>query len=66
MNTNERFEYMAELFYKETGIMAPGKDAPAGFSCLSPEERNLAWGEWSEKFYSNLFTFYINGTVEEQ
>lgn len=53
MNTNERFEYMADKFYKETGIMAPGKD-----DCLMShtyDERAKKWSEWLELFYSGLF-----------
>jgi len=53
MNANERFEYMAAKFYKETGTMAPGKD-----DCLmshTDEERSTKWREWIEPFYSELF-----------
>lgn len=39
MDANERYEYMAEQFYKETGVIAPGKDAPAGFSSKTYKER---------------------------
>ena len=55
MNANERFEVMATLFYSETGIMAPGKDIPAGFNELDYEQRVEAWRVWAEKFYSKLF-----------
>lgn len=53
MDTNERFEYMAAKFYKETGIMAPGKD-----DCLMShdyDERIKKWSDWLEPFYSELF-----------
>ena len=59
MNANERFEVMASLFYKETGIMAPGKD-----DCLGThdtQQRLDAWGPWIEKFYSELFDRNFNG-----
>ena len=55
MNASERFEYMAELFYKQTGVIAPGKDAQAGFSVDSYEKRLEVWSEWTERFYSDLF-----------
>jgi len=53
MNSNERFEYMAAKFYKETGTMAPGKD-----DCLMShdyDERIKKWSEWSELFYAGMF-----------
>ena len=47
-NANELFEELAEQFYKETGYMAPGKDA--GYSeSRSYEERMNKWGEWNKK-----------------
>ena len=55
MNSNERFELMADKFYSETGMMAPGKDYPAGFGVADYDERVKAWREWAEKFYSDLF-----------
>jgi hypothetical protein len=59
MNANERFEYMAELFYKQTGVIAPGKDAPAGFNTDSDEKRREVWSEWAERFYSDLFASLV-------
>ena len=56
MDANERFEYMADRFYKETGYMAPGKDSPAYFGGVdSIEKRTEMWQEWVEHFYSTLF-----------
>ncbi|MCH7938515.1 MAG: hypothetical protein IID13_02075 [Candidatus Marinimicrobia bacterium] len=55
MDANERFEYMADKFYKDTGMMAPGKDSPAAFGVTDQKERMAAWSEWCEKFYSELF-----------
>ena len=59
MGANERFEYMAELFYKDTGCMAPGKDSPAGF--YTEEEQELAVVKWKvfvELFYRELFDMH--------
>lgn len=59
MNANERFEYMAGIFYKETGFMAPGKDSPAGF--YTEEEQELALVKWMafvELFYRELFEMH--------
>lgn len=56
MSANERYEYMAELFYKEKSMVAPGKD-----DCLmthTQEERVEAWGVWVEGFYSDLFVMH--------
>ena len=59
MNANERFEYMADLFYRQTGHMAPGKDSPAAFGVVDREEVQKAWAEWVENFYSDLFSQLI-------
>ena len=59
MNANERFEYIAGLFYKATGYMAPGKDSPAGF--YTEEDREIAavkWEEFVELFHSDLFELH--------
>jgi len=55
---NERFEYMAELFYKDTGIMAPGKDSPAAFGVTEAKERDAKWHEWVEEFYIGMFQLH--------
>ena len=60
MNANERFEYMAELFYRQTGFMAPGKDSPAGFGATDDGERLKVWKSWAEGFYSDLFAQLID------
>ena len=58
-SANEQFEYMAELFYKDTGFMAPGKDAPAGFYTEKErEEGREKWKEWAEEFYSKAFELH--------
>lgn len=58
MNSNERFEYMAELFYKETGLMAPGKDSPAAFGVTDMDERQREFTKWVEEFFSKLFDLH--------
>jgi len=58
MSANERFEYMAELFYKDTGMMAPGKDSSAAFGVTDGAKRNNKWKEWVEEFYSDLFDLH--------
>lgn len=43
----ERFERVAEVFYRETRIMAPGKDAPMDSDQPEPDERRRIYDEWS-------------------
>lgn len=47
MNANERFEKLAAEFYKDTGMLPPGKDDP--FTSRTREERTKAWEEWLNK-----------------
>ena len=56
MNANERFEYMAELFYREYAILAPGKDDP--LRLYQESERYRLWDEFKERFYSDLFELH--------
>lgn len=42
---NECFERIAEVFYRKTGHMRPGKDASPG-SGVSMDERQAAWDAW--------------------
>ena len=58
MNANERFEYMAELFYKATGNMAPGKDSCAALGVTDREQVEKEWREFTEVFYSRLFKLH--------
>jgi hypothetical protein len=58
MNGNDRFEYMAELFYKETGMMAPGKDSCADFGVVEHDKRYAEWKKWVEDFYAKLFLLH--------
>lgn len=45
---NECFERVAEVFYKDTGYLRPGKDC----RCNSEEERGEAWDEWVARHLS--------------
>ena len=47
MDANERYEKLASLFFSETGIIAPGKDAGAMGNHNTREERKLAWECWN-------------------
>jgi len=61
MKANERFEYMAGLFFKETGLTAPGKDNCAAFGCRSDEEMEETAKQWrlfAERFYTELFNLH--------
>lgn len=42
----ERFERLAEEFYRETRMMAPGKDSPAALGGPDYTERTARWCEW--------------------
>lgn len=42
----EQWEAMAEWFYRETGVLRPGKDQPASGNGHSDAERELAWSVW--------------------
>lgn len=44
---SQRYEEKAEAFYRETGMMAPGKDSRDG--AFSYEEREEAWREFVTK-----------------
>lgn len=44
-----RFEWMAERFHQETGMMAPGKDLPLPLAAETSEEyakRSAAWNKF--------------------
>jgi hypothetical protein len=47
-NANERYERLAAEFYRETGIMAPGKDSPAATGPFDEKARWAAWANWLE------------------
>ncbi|KKL89662.1 hypothetical protein LCGC14_1912460, partial [marine sediment metagenome] len=44
--TRDRYERLAKKFYKKTGMMAPGKDAPAAMGGPDPRTREKAWNEF--------------------
>ena len=48
---SQRFEMLAERFWQETGVMAPGKDVPAALAFSQPpfDARCAAYEDWLEK-----------------
>lgn len=42
-SVNDRFERLAEEFYKETRMMAPGKSVPDAFG---PQDEEKRWEMW--------------------
>ena len=51
MGPTARFERLAELFYRETHLMAPGKDvAPEMGGGDYDEGRRTAWEKWYYEF----------------
>jgi hypothetical protein len=42
----ERFERLAAAFYRDTGVMMPGKDAPAAGGQPDIEERRKKYDAW--------------------
>jgi hypothetical protein len=44
--TTERYDRLAEEFYRETGMMAPGKDVAAAMAEDNNRERFTAWIAW--------------------
>lgn len=51
LTDNERFERIASLFYKETGMMAPGKDVGAAVGPTDHKKRHdTFYNEWQPKF----------------
>ena len=49
MNPNTKYEFIAGAFYRDTGLMAPGKDDPFGGSESDFMERQKAWDNWQKK-----------------
>lgn len=44
---SERYDELAERFYRATGMMAPGKSVPAEFATnWTHEQRSKRWDEW--------------------
>ena len=50
MNPNLRFDIEAEAFYRYTGMLAPGKDAPLTMATPSREDREKEWRTWRAAF----------------
>ena len=44
--TNAKFEELAEKFYRETGLFAPGKSEPPTYSGQPYKLRCEAWVQW--------------------
>ena len=47
LSANDKFEIIADIFYRMTGYMAPGKDSREGHSY---EERLEIYDAWIEKY----------------
>lgn len=46
MSPTAQYERLAEQFFKETGIMAPGKDVSPALGQSDDRERFEAWSTW--------------------
>lgn len=46
LSHGERFETLADLFHRDTGMLAPGKSYPLVSPVPSDEERRDRWQEW--------------------
>jgi len=44
-NANQEFEALADAFYRETGLLAPGKSVPAAMAG-DVEDRHARWEAW--------------------
>ncbi len=51
MTENEKFELLAEEFYKETGMLPPGKDDMSGTPWV---DRSEAWDKFLHKKFGRL------------
>ena len=50
-----RFEELAELFCRDTGMLAPGKDEPMEMpSFVSDEEKRERWKSWMRERFERL------------
>lgn len=48
MNANDRFEAIAAEFYRDTGLLAPGKDEPTAiWSAEGEKKRQCMWLRWT-------------------
>lgn len=57
------YEAKALTFYRMTGMMAPGKDVPAGSSQRTFEVRHAAWDVWNLA-YASAVELAIGATLE--
>lgn len=46
MDNLTKYEFIAEAFRIDTGMMAPGKDVPAALSSDDFHQRMSAWTKW--------------------
>ena len=57
MNITELFDKQAELFRRDTGYIAPGKDispAEGGYSVQQDCERMSLWNAWHKGFLRGM------------
>ena len=47
--TNDEYERLADEFYRDTGMMAPGKDQPAALGGEPYGVRVEAWQQWLKR-----------------
>lgn len=47
-SSTARYERLAEEFYRDTGMMAPGKDAPAAMGQPDHGVRRAAFMNWQQ------------------
>lgn len=52
LDPSEQFDIMAAQFNRETGMIAPGKDAPAAMNSHDRAERNEEWRGWSRHWHA--------------
>jgi hypothetical protein len=58
MNQNEKFEIKAQLFYNDTGLMAPGTNISLQYG-IAYKIRLSAWNVWTEA-YGELIDKVLN------
>jgi hypothetical protein len=61
---SERFEKHAGAFYRETGMLAPGKSLPLEMSPSDDDARRVAWEEWHAK-RRTAFIELLRGAAQE-
>ena len=63
-NANDRYEYMARLFFQNTGMMAPGKDDL--LSTTPRETREHEWKLFIEKYYEEAASAHFELNLKNQ